>query len=277
MFPIIGTIRNAVNLAVMDSKWQQKKNSGKIFEKEMTPQQRQIKQFQEDLMKMRENNELASIANKLKSGKTLTAEELEYLQKNNPELYREYVEIQQEKEAYERELESCKTKDEVERVKFNKMSGLLAAAKSVSNNPNIPEGQKLALMEKILMKATGIQDVHMKFVESVRYQQLPTDAELAEEEKAKAEQSKEVVKEIGEKAEETQENIEENTEIEEEETASTEAEGKIILIETEQPQIELPEVKSKADNAFNETKKEIKKYISEHRPVGYGVENWIRE
>ena len=33
MLPIIvGTVRNTVNLAVMDNKWQQKKESGRIFE-----------------------------------------------------------------------------------------------------------------------------------------------------------------------------------------------------------------------------------------------------
>ena len=103
MLPIIvGTVRNTVNLVVMDNKWQQKKESGRIFEKELTPQQRQIEQFKEDLKKMRENNELASIANKMKSGDKLTAEELEYLQRNSPELYRQYVEIQQEKKLTKR-------------------------------------------------------------------------------------------------------------------------------------------------------------------------------
>ena len=257
MLPIIvGTVRNTVNLAVMDNKWQQKKESGRIFEKELTPQQRQIEQFKEDLKKMRENNELASIANKMKSGDKLTAEELEYLQRNSPELYRQYVEIQQEKEAYKRELESCKTKDEVEKVRINKMNGLLSAAKSVSSNPNIPEGAKLALMEQILMKATGIQEVHMEFVKTAYYQELPTDEEVSREAEEKVERKEEVVAEIGENAkenaevmEEIQENVVENEEI-----------------------TELPELKQKADTAFEETKKEAVQYIKEHRPSGFGME-----
>lgn len=277
MLPIIvGTVRNTVNLAVMDNKWQQKKESGRIFEKELTPQQRQIEQFKEDLKKMRENNELASIANKMKSGDKLTAEELEYLQRNNPELYRQYVEIQQEKEAYKRELESCKTKDEVEKVRINKMNGLLSAAKSVSNNPNIPEGAKLALMEQILMKAMGIQEVHMEFVKTAHYQELPTDEEVSREAEEKVEQKEEVVAEIGENAkedtevmEEIQENVVENEEITEQ---SKSADDNIKSTEFNSTKIELPELKQKADTAFEETKKEAVQYIKEHRPSGFGME-----
>lgn len=186
ILPIAGTVRNSVKLAMLDNKWQQKKaKGGKAFSKEMDPQIRQINQFQEDLERMRENNEMNSIVTKLKAGKRLSSDEIEYLKRNAPEAYREYVEIQQEKEAYEREIKACKTKDEVERVRFNKISGYLAAAKSVAHNPNIPSGMKAALAEKILKKVAGINSVHMEFVQSVQYKNLPTDAELAEERKAK--------------------------------------------------------------------------------------------
>ncbi|MBR6769741.1 MAG: hypothetical protein IKM28_00580 [Lachnospiraceae bacterium] len=186
ILPIAGTVRNSVKLAMLDNKWQQKKaKGGKAFSKEMDPQIRQINQFQEDLERMRENNEMNSIVTKLKAGKRLSSDEIEYLKRNAPEAYREYVEIQQEKEAYEREIKACKTKDEVERVRFNKISGYLAAAKSVAHNPNIPSGMKAALAEKILKKVAGINSVHMEFVQSVQYKNLPTDAELAEERKAR--------------------------------------------------------------------------------------------
>ena len=73
----------------------------------------------------------------------------------------------------------------MERVRFNKISGYLAAAKSVAHNPNIPSGMKAALAEKILKKVAGINSVHMEFVQSVQYKNLPTDVELAEERKEK--------------------------------------------------------------------------------------------
>ena len=189
MIFITGTIRNAVKLAELDNKWQQKKKSGgKAFNKELSPQEKQIKQYEEDLKKMRENDKMASIGTKLKSGAGLTSDEIEYLQKNNPQMYREYMEIKNEKEAYERQLKSCRTKDDVERVKIQKLGRFMAESKSVVNNPNIPEGKKLAMVEKILMKVMGDQKVYMKFVESGAYKALPTDEELAEEKKEKTEE-----------------------------------------------------------------------------------------
>lgn len=188
MIPIIaGTVRNAVELEWLDSKWQQKKESGKIFQKELTPEERMLNLFQEDIQKMRENNDMASVRSKLKSGEALTAEEIAYIQKNAPELYREYQEIKAEKEAYERQLRNCRTKEEVERVKINKVNGILSQARSVLNNPNIPKSAKLGLAEKFLMKTTGIEKVHQEFVKSGKYAELPTEEEVAEERREKAE------------------------------------------------------------------------------------------
>lgn len=183
MIPISGTIRNAVKLQQLDCKWQEKKKSGKIFEKETDPQIRQIRQFEEDMKKMREGDIMSSITAKMKAGEDLTPEEVEYLQKNAPDMYREYMNIKGEKEAYERQLKNCKTKEEADRLKINKMNGILSQAKSVMNNPNIPKGAKVGIMEKLLMKAMGIEKVHQLFIKSGQYAKLPTDEEYAEEKK----------------------------------------------------------------------------------------------
>ena len=83
VLPIAGTVRNSVKRAMLDNKWQQKKaKGGKAFSKEMDPQIRQINQFQEDLERMRENNEMNSIVTKLKAGKRLSSDEIEYLKRN---------------------------------------------------------------------------------------------------------------------------------------------------------------------------------------------------
>ena len=42
--------------------------------------------------------------------------------------------------------------------------------------------------------------------------------------------------------------------------------------ESKLPKIELPELKEKADTAFEEIKKEAVQYIKEHRPSGFGME-----
>ena len=75
MIPMIGTIKSAVKLAELDSKWQQKKeNIGKkVFqpEEQKSPEQLQIEAFQEDLKRMRESDDNAMIYNKLKNPRIL--------------------------------------------------------------------------------------------------------------------------------------------------------------------------------------------------------------
>lgn len=178
---ISGTVRNAVKLAQLDNKWQQKKAEGNILKKDMDPQTRQINKYKEDLAKMRESNKMSEITTKIKSGSELTPEELDYLKKNNPSAYKDYLEIQQEKENYEKELKSCKTKDEVEELRVTRLGQFAAEAKQIKNNPYIPEAKKVQLMGKILAKTMGIEKVHLEYVKSLAYQNLPTDEELAEE------------------------------------------------------------------------------------------------
>ncbi|TCL57231.1 hypothetical protein EDD76_10993 [Kineothrix alysoides] len=179
MIPIAGTIRNAVKLAELDNKWQQrKKNAGKDPAQAADPQ---IRQFQEDLQRMRENNQMASISAKLKAGAGLTSEEVKYLQKNSPELYREYLEVRNEKEAYERQLKACKTKEEAERLKINKMGRFMAEVKGIMSNGSIPEDKKLELIEKLQKRVMGVQTAHMAFVESAEYQELPSEEEIFEQ------------------------------------------------------------------------------------------------
>ncbi len=276
MLPIVGSIRNTVKLAEMDSKWQQKKkNGGKALKAEMSPQERQIQQYKEDLEKMREGRQMSDIDTKLKSGGTLTPEEITYLQRNCPEKYKEYVEIKNEREAYKRQMESCKTKEDVEKLKMNKMSSFLAEAKSVMNNPNIPKGKKLGLMEKILRRVMGMEKEYVKFVNSGRYQSLPTQEELAEEEKRKAEQSEATAEELGEGAED-QNNSSELPETGQEvvpgEGANADEPGNEKNQAENFPRTKeyegytFSELKQASDTAFHEIETELKGYLKAYRP-----------
>ncbi|MDE6817115.1 MAG: hypothetical protein K2P71_13950 [Lachnospiraceae bacterium] len=274
MLPIMsGTIYSMGKMAELESKWKQKKESGKIFQKEMTAEERLMARYQEDLENMRKNDTMNSISGKLRSGQELTPEEVRYLQKNNPALYQEYQEIRSEKEAYERGLKNCKTKEDVERFKINKMNGYLSQAKSVMNNPNIPKGQKKALMEKILGKTMGIEKVHMKFVASGGYAALPTDEELAEEKKRKNAQA-------GESAEAVSDSIREDAEIagEDESTGLTDrgqedapegenAGEKVIITDRS-----LTELGERADALADSVKAQVSDYLVRERDPGYGLE-----
>lgn len=176
---VTGTIKSAVNLQVLDNKWQQRKNN--INEKknvrEMTQDERMLADFQERMDKERESNKHADIYNKLKTGGKLTSEEIDYLKKNDPESLKKYREAQAEKEAYEKALKNCKSKDEVERVKMNKMGEFSAQAKQITTDPYIPLDKKVELMNQMNNRLCLVDEAHMDFVKSKRYLDMPTEEE----------------------------------------------------------------------------------------------------
>ncbi len=125
----------------------------------------------------------AQIRTKLATGKKLTREEMDYLQKNDPQTYQKAKAIEEEQKSYEEELKRCRTKEDVQRVKMNHTAASLSTVNNVKNNPAIPEGAKLGIMWQELMKTRALEETMSKFVESGRYAQLPTEAEKAEAEK----------------------------------------------------------------------------------------------
>lgn len=180
---ITGTIGSAVKLQCLENKWQQKKNNinSKKPVKEMTQEERTLAEFQEQVDRERESNSHADLYNKLKSGGKLTPDEISYLEQNDPEALRKYREDQAEKKAYERQLKNCKTKDDVERVKMNKLGNYVAQAKKISTDPYIPLDKKLELMNQLNDKLCRVNQAHMTFLNSQQYRDMPSEAELSEE------------------------------------------------------------------------------------------------
>ena len=125
----------------------------------------------------------AQIDAKMRSGKRLSAAEMEYLKENDPQTYQKAREIQMEREAYERELKQCRTKEEVQRVKLSHAAASMASVKNIETNPNIPEGAKLGLMMQELAKTKALSDTEREFVESGGYQALPSEEERRKAEK----------------------------------------------------------------------------------------------
>lgn len=192
MIPMIGTIKSAIKLAELDAKWQQKKdNIGKktYQQQEMTPEQRQVEAFKEDIEKMRESDNYAMIYNKLKTGKKLSPEEAEYLQKKDPQAYTDYKNAQAEKEAFKKKLKNCETKEDVRKLKTLEMGNFLTQAKTISNNPNIPKGKKMELLGKIMGRVMGLEEVYQEFVKSPDYSDLE-DSKLLKTEEIKEKKPK---------------------------------------------------------------------------------------
>jgi hypothetical protein len=190
-----GTIKNAVNLQMLNTKWQQKKSSGNVLSKselnarDSWTQEDWLKyNFEQQAAQDREASIKNGISNKIMSGGTLTPDEEKYLAQNDPMTLQKYREIKAEKKNYEEKLKSCKTKDEVQKVKVEKMGEYLSQMKKVENNPCIPLSEKLAVAQNILAKSKNILEAEQKFMQSAEYAKLPTEAEEARE---RAEETKE--------------------------------------------------------------------------------------
>lgn len=120
---------------------------------------------------------------KLNSGQKLTAEEMDYLRKHDPQAYQRVKSIEAEQKNYENELKKCKTKEEVERVKMAHTATSLNAVNSIMNNPVIPEEKKFELVMHEHRKNQAFQASTQEFVESGEYEKLPTEAERLKAEK----------------------------------------------------------------------------------------------
>ena len=227
-------------------------------------------QFKAEYMHRQDENEdddkmLTDINNKIAVDQELTPEELRYLQNKNPSLYQKVKNIENEKKQYEKDLKNCKTKEEVERLKMNKVSSALSAIKSAESDPNLPESAKLAVAQGELRRMNALNKILAKFVERGEYDKLPAEQEVLEVEK----QLKEAERAEEEKVFDVSET--ENTE-KAGDTSETESENKEFTenapenISEDKPtkaEIELsPEAqkikRSKAKKAYDEVKE---KYI----------------
>jgi len=186
---ITGTIYNTGKIMEMTRQWEQKLDSGNLLQKnikELSPEERELQNYKEQLAKERESNEYSMIYAKIQSGQELTPAEEEKLRAKDPKLYMEYKADRMEAEAYEKKLRNCRTKEEAQRLHVNRMNGKLTELKSIVNNPNIPKSEKLKQAQRILGDTTRTMEVFHSFVQSGEYKELPTEEEMM---KARQEQT----------------------------------------------------------------------------------------
>lgn len=201
---ISGTIQNAVKLESLQSVLEQnRKMTGLIKQKksqaEMTPEERMLEQFKEQMANDREQSKNNSIATKVMNGETLTPDEEQYLTIKNPGLLNDYRHMKEEQKAEEEELRKCKTKDEVQEYKLQKMGEFLSELKSVHG-----DAQAAKAME-VLQKVNTFLKAEKNFIESGGYDSLPTEADeaidRAEDRKEKQEEVLEILDEVVENEE----------------------------------------------------------------------------
>lgn len=199
-FSTIGSVTSYMKSMELETKFKKKKAEGDLGSQSRKKTELEIKneQFKAEYMRRQEENEdddkmLTDINNKIAVDQELTPEELRYLQNKNPSLYQKVKNIENEKKQYEKDLKNCKSKEEVERLKMNKVSSALSAIKSAESDPNLPESAKLAVAQGELRRMNALNKILAKFVERGEYDKLPAEQEVLEVEKQlkEAEQAEE--------------------------------------------------------------------------------------
>ena len=185
-FSVMQSIGKYTKNMEMQMKWKRKKANSDFTADGSTKLSDSIARQAEEIRKSQADGSSklsAQIRTKLATGKKLTQEEMDYLQKHDPQTYQKAKSIEEEQKSYEEELKRCRTKEDVQRVKMNHTAASLSTVNNVKNNPAIPEGAKLGIMWQELMKSRALEETLGEFVKSGRYAQLPTEAEKAEAEK----------------------------------------------------------------------------------------------
>lgn len=271
-FSTIGSVTSYMKSMELETKFKKKKAEGDLGSQSRKKTELEIKneQFKAEYMRRQEENEdddkmLTDINNKIAVDQELTPEELRYLQNKNPSLYQKVKNIENEKKQYEKDLKNCKTKEEVERLKMNKVSSALSAIKSAESDPNLPESAKLAVAQGELRRMNALNKILAKFVERGEYDKLPAEQEVLEVEKQlkEAEQAEEekvfdvAETENAEKAGDTSETESENKEFTENASENI-SEDKPTKAEIELSPEAQKIKRSKAKKAYDEVKE---KYI----------------
>lgn len=185
-FSMIQSIGTYTKNMEMQMKWQKKKEDNDFTADGSTKWSDPTARQAEEIRRSQADGSaklLSQIRTKLAAGKKLTQEEMDYLQKNDLPTYQKVKAIEAEQKSYEKELKNCKTKEDVQRVRTNRVAASLSVVNNVKNNPAIPEGAKLGLIWQELQKNMVMEETIKKFVESGEYAQLPTEAEKLEAEK----------------------------------------------------------------------------------------------
>ena len=207
-FGLMTSLNNIRRNGDLERKWEKRKQEGFSTEG-LTERQKDnvnfINAYKEQQEMHPEDKEMQRITNKIYAGGDLTEQEMQYLQKKNPVLYQKMRAMEAEAKQYEEDLKRCKTKDEAQRIKMNKINASVASIRSVESNPNISDADKLAFAQAEQAKMREIEKITVKFIESGAYAALPTDAEKFQTEKELEEAKREEMQNTEQKIEVSEE------------------------------------------------------------------------
>ena len=242
---ITGTLYEAGKMMVMQNKWEQKKSTGNINkkeQKELTPQERELQRYREQLEETKKGNEYSALYSKIQSGQKLSPAEEDKLKAQDMKAYLDYKADQAEQEAYEERLKRCRTKDEAQRLQTAKMQGNLSKIKNIENDPYISDAEKLKMARIIQGDTTANAKIYQEFTQSEEYEKMPTEGELQQlrkmERDAENEELLEIKEDISEGQESESEIVDETTDasndlkqkVTNEENMKTDAQETVSLI-----------------------------------------------
>lgn len=101
-----------------------KATSKKTDAKLISAEQLQINQFREQ--NSPQKNRAKQIFYKFRAGQKLTAEELDFIAKEEPDTYRQIRQIMQERQMMEAQMEAAETKEEVAAIRLNEITKIEA-------------------------------------------------------------------------------------------------------------------------------------------------------
>lgn len=192
-FASIGSVNTYLKSMDMQNKWQTKRRTGdfsadgKMSVSEWIKKQTEQSRKSEEQKKNGNDRNLSGIRDKVSQGKRLTSSEEAYLRTHDPDTYEKMKDTERLRSKFERELKSCKTKEDVRRLRMAYCMTSLGTIKSVKNNPNISDEKKAELISDEQRKMAVIDDTAAEFVKSGQYSKLPTEAERIKAEKLLAE------------------------------------------------------------------------------------------
>lgn len=217
---ITGTLYEAGKMMVMQNKWEQKKTTGNINKKEkkeLTPQEKELQRYREQLEETKKGNEYSALYSKIQSGQKLSPAEEDKLKAQDMKAYLDYKADQAEQEAFEEKLKHCKTKDEAQRLKTTKMQSNLSKIKNIENDPYISDAEKLKMARIIQGDTTANAKIYQEFTQSEEYEKMPTEGELQQlrkmERDAENAELQEIKEDISEGQESESEIVDEPTEV----------------------------------------------------------------
>ena len=117
------------------------------------------------------NTKVELLHSKLKRGEELSSSELNFLKQNSPGLYEKAVKINQERKEYKQQLESCKTKQDVEKMKNLKMNRFAKEIEAINRSP-LSQSEKEEKLEMVKMRQAAIENEHKQFVKTNHYKSL---------------------------------------------------------------------------------------------------------